>query len=55
MRALNGPKIRPLMAEMVSRPAPYDRNDRFGGANRLSGRSVTSSTRGGGRGLYSFE
>lgn len=38
IRAQTGPKIRPLMSEIIPRPAPYDRGDRFGGPNRLGGR-----------------
>ena len=39
IRAQTGPKIRPLMSEMVPRPSPYDRSDRFGGPNRLGNRA----------------
>lgn len=45
LNAQTGPKIRPLMSEMVSRPSPYARGDRFGGPNRFSGRGPSLAPR----------
>ena len=37
VRAAISPKMRPMVSGPFSnRPAPYDRNDRFGGANRFN-------------------
>lgn len=34
------------MSELVPRPSPYDRGDRFGGPNRLSARGSSARGRG---------
>lgn len=51
MRAAISPKMRPMVSGPFSnRPAPYDRNDRFGGANRFN-----NMGRGGGPGGRNFQ